>query len=194
MNRNFEEDPIILLTPVTDEEDISQEAAILQWQGKVPNRKILRQRAARFEALLFDFSTDVPGAEPFQWSDSPVADQETLQALTSFALSQSGTLQSIIFNFLEDPTEANLESALKLLQTAGVIRTDKEKPAPKPISLAEALLRYITEKDRTMSELYDFSRSFITSRRPEAAVRQTVRRLLKKNLIEENNNVYRRTH
>lgn len=175
----------ILSAPRVDPDDIEQEYQLLLLQGKKPSRRILFHRALRYESLLFDFTAELSGASEISWAESPIPSAEVYERLTSWALAQSEVIQNSVFDFLEEPSEDKLNRLFKDLRIK-----EPEQPKPNKTSLSDAILNYCTEP-RSLPELYQLSRRLIFSERPEAAVRQTVRRLLKNGKLERSANVYR---
>ena len=179
-----DDDKPILLSPGVDPADIEQEYQILLWQGKKPSRKLLYLKAKRYEASLFDFTTDLSYAQAIDWAETPVPSAEAFEQITTWALSQSETIQAMVFSFLEDPTDTGLHQILK---TTGLKPAEK---LPAEQSLTDKILEFCQD-NRSIAEIYELGRNLLTSKRPEAAVRQALRRLIKSGKIEESDNVYR---
>ena len=79
--------------------------------------------------------------------------------------------------YLEDPDELQLE---RLAAVAGL--EIKPREYVKPATLTDMIMRALPA---TRDELYDLARQHHRSKRPEAAVRQTIRRQQRKGLVYE---------
>lgn len=158
-------------------DDIEQEAALLRLMGKTPNKALIYKRLSRQEAI-FD---EVPVGASLLWDDDPHTDPAVTEALVDWALQQTDAVAGLIFEFLEEPTDEAMAEVLKNLKAQGVEifqpDTHKEK------SLTQVILDLLKTRPHTIQELYDVSRSIQPSNRPEAAVRQILRRLTKHSQI-----------
>lgn len=188
-----QDEQVILVVPPVADEDLAQEAALLRLCGKTPSLSILRRRAQRYEALLF--ADELPAhATEMDWGSDPIPSMQTLEQLTGWALHQSAQVAEMVFNFLEQPTDHTLTEVLKELRDQGVVQP--ADPSPQPTgngSLTEAILNLLRHRPHSQDELYSFARDSIISKRPEAAVRQILRRLIRAGQVtkETPNDVYR---
>lgn len=174
----------VFSAPAVDPEDIEQEYQLLILQGKTPSRRILYQRALRYEAMIFDFTEDPAGITDMTWSETPTTPVEVYQQLTNWALAQSEVIQNAVLDFLEDPTEKALTDLMADLNLK------EEAPKTQELSLTSAILTYC-QTPRTLPDLYQLARNLLpNSERPEAAVRQITRRLIKSNKLEKTADVY----
>jgi hypothetical protein len=158
------------LGPIS-QEDIDQEAELLKLLG-VPNpsKALIYRRMSRTEAIY----DEIPlGAVPL-FSDDPLPDPWVTESLVEFAQSNSEQVANIIFDFLSDPSEDKLPEVFAKLSDQGVQLHYLR--APKAKSLAQALHELLVQGDQQLQDLYNFAQAFQPSNRPQAAVRQILRR------------------
>lgn len=191
MNQNFQEDDLIIPVEV-DPQDINQEIELLKLEGiKNPSRSLIERRMKNHQPLLFGITTESFINEPLPWQTRSITSLEDTSALTEWALSKSDRIQDLILNFLEEPKEDEVDQIISQLEKEGI--EIHRSISIKEIPLWKQLLDQIQDRGFcTISELYEYGRSYITfSKRPEAAVRQAIRRLLKAGLIiKEEQDVY----
>lgn len=178
-----------LLVPPIYQEDLQQEAALLKLMGKEPSMAILLKKHQTFQEYLFDQPAE--NAIPLSWG-RVIPPEETLEQLILWAMDQSEKVQQLVFQLLEHPNEKTLKFVMKKLTLEGVILHEAEPV--KELSFTQMVLNLLEKDPRSLEDLYEFARNTITSRRPEAAVRQIIRRLIKENQLEEVNGLYRRTN
>lgn len=170
--------------PGIDHQDVLQEAELLRLQGKIPNLRIIRKRLSR-GVLIYDQPPE--DAQPFQESSY---DPEVTDALIDWALQQTEKIQERIFLFLEEPKHEAVPSLLIFLRRQN-IPLNLVDSAPTG-SLSKLLMRTL-QKPQTLETLYEIARSSHTAERPEAAVRQFIRRAKKEGKILEEQGLLRRS-
>lgn len=159
-----------------DNEDLQQEAQLLRLQGITPNLSLLRKRMAH-EMDTFD---ELPfGAAPI--FDEPGYDYSVTEQLVTWALEQSIEISDRVLEFLEDPSEEELPDLLSYLKDSGV-KIHKVKKNTQ--SASQVLLRALKVRPHDPGELVEIIRSINPSRRPEALVRQFLRRYQKLGYID----------
>lgn len=172
-----QEQPI--LRPLVEDDDINQEAELLKLFGKKPNKTIIYRRLQGAQTLTYDFTSEIEAEEP-DWP-SHLPDPQIIEDLANWSLQQSSAIQNRMWAFLEDPTDEKVDQILEELVELSLI-TKAMLPPTKEVSLETLILNELKHNDRSIEELYEF-RSFIHSNRPEAAIRQAVRRLTRKGKI-----------
>jgi hypothetical protein len=180
-----------LLLAEPDLSDLRQEAELLKLTGvQKPSLRLLYQRAKRQEALLFDDWLPAT-AQPVQWSSHvALPSSEDIQRLVSWAIEQEATISEAIFDFLEDPDDTKLPALISRLRKAGAIPKAPQPKKPARHSLAGFILRRLEEGQATLDNLYEAVRLIHTSARPEAAVRQVLRRLIRQGKVQSDGNSY----
>ena len=160
---------------VVERQDIDQEVALLKLQGvEHPNRSLIYKRLARQEFASFDEMPESMSFSPV-FDSGPETDPFVIERLVNWAMEQEDDIATIVFEFLDEPSEDSLQDAMTRLTDAGIsleeVQPTKEK------TLTEFLLDRLFHNDFTVDELYSLARTEYISRRPEAAVRQFIRRL-----------------
>lgn len=174
-----------LIAPAVDLNDIEQEAALLELQGKVPNRSILRRKAMRFGAYLFSGTDELASASPINWGGGPEHHLGATNSLVDWARSQSTNIANLIYQFLEDPSDKVLTETIEKLRSLGAIPAGSEPLPQERESLPRTIHRMIQTRIHTKEELQQYVRSIHPSARPEAALRQAIRRLIREGKIQE---------
>jgi hypothetical protein len=161
-------------------EDIDQEVALLKLEGKHNvSRAIIYKRLSRSEAI-FD---EVPMGASLLWQQSPLPDPVVTETLVDWAMHQTEKIAHVIFNFLESPTEDQVDEVIAQLRELGVT-LEVAKPTLKEIPLTQIVLDALGSRPHTREELYELARSIQPSNRPEAAIRQMLRRLSRNGVIQ----------
>jgi hypothetical protein len=179
----------VLLRPTALEEDIKQEAELLKLRGKTPSLRILRKKFNRFEALLAGMDEDLKGAEPPPWDLAPMPPQEVIDQLIDWAMNQSEVISMIIFDFLEEPSDESLTTTISILKENGVDLFTKKVVRK---SLTTIIIEAINQEPRDIYDLYELARKELQSERPEAAVRQILRRLQRAGQVIRTGNIISR--
>lgn len=160
--------PFVLQSSVVESADIDQEVALLQLQGIKVSRRIVRLRLAQDTQLVFQGD---PGsiAQPIDVRQLPP--REVIERLIEWAIEQSNELSREVLDFLAEPDEDRLTSIIKKLPPPA------ETPEKRnPGTLSHTLTLYLEKAPRTKEELYSYTRTLHQAARPEAAVRQYLRR------------------
>lgn len=157
--------------PRVPREDVDQEAELLRLQGINPHKGLIYKRMAQGEAV-FD---DVPMGASLLWSDDPYPDPEVTEQLVHWALQQSEEIAAVVFDFLDNPSDEAVDVTTKQLASLGIDVYKAKKRKPK--ALTQIILELLERKSYEVEELNEVARSLQPSSRPEAAVRQILRRL-----------------
>lgn len=166
-----------------DPDDVNQEAALLRLQGKNPRLSLLRKRMSHEE----DTFDEVPFGSAPLWED-PGYDQSVTDQLVEWALSQSLDIADRIFEFLEQPSDEDLPPLFKYLVRSGITL---HQPKSSAQSSAQILLSALRVRPHDPGELAQIIRSLYPSKRPEALVRQFLRRYQKSGILRvEEDKVY----
>ena len=183
------------IKPYVDQEDVEQEYQLLmlEYQNnplrgtETPSRDIIRKRlqGRMSESLVGEIPIHATAMDP-GGGDELERRVEAASRIIEWSFSQPEEAQNIVIAFLEEPTEHMLTITINRLVSKGYIDPVTYTPEPSG-SLAELLKRQI-EQAGTMSfeELYELARIQHVSKRPNAAVRQTLRRFEKQGLIVRN--------
>lgn len=175
--------------PLIHQEDIDQEVELLKLQGVTTvRREFVRRRLTPREAL-YGLSLPERLESPIQTEDL-LPDPEVLERIITWASGQGEEIFELIIDFLDDP-EVELDRVLKTLQTSGLI--ERPKRPQKIKSLRGFLMTQLAHRPHSLSELYELTRQHHPAARPEAATRQTLRRLLRQGLITQEDQLFRRT-
>jgi hypothetical protein len=181
------DEPFRLQSPVVDREDVEQEAELLKLQGITPNRRIIRMRLTQHSGELL-FQGD-PGTLAQPIASTTVPPVAVVEMLVSWAIQQSDEVATAILGFLDEPSDAHLDKVVTKLKKAGLVTTPA-KGSKNRGSLAEALARYLAQGPRSKDDLYAYARTIHHAERPEAAVRQFLRRGLKNGTLVATDNLY----
>lgn len=157
-------------------DDLKQEAALLRLQGKTPNMGLLKKRMAH-EMDTFD---EMPMGASLIF-DEPEYDFSVTEQLVSWALDQSLEIADHVFEFLEDPSDEDLPPLLNFLKKAGVQIHQVKKQTQ---SSAQVLINALKVRPHDPGELVQIIQSINPSKRPEALVRQFIRRYQRSGQIE----------
>jgi len=183
---------IQLILPNPKKDDIDQEIALLKLQG-VPNpsRSIVSKRLANDDrAYLVDDFTNLPSVLPLFGSDNFTGERmEAITNLLEWAAKQADYIETAIHDFLEDPSEASLRIIMGILEDAQLLMIsafDKHKK-PKKLTLTELIRRSLRSGSCSIEQLYILGReNSPQSKRPEAAVRQALRRMERLGEVNQN--------
>lgn len=182
------------IKPYVDHEDVEQEYQLLmlEYQNNplqgtdTPSRDIIRKRlqGRMSESLVGEIPIHATALDPGA-GDEMERRVEAAAQLVEWSFSQPEEAQNIIIAFLEDPTEHMLTITINRLVKKGYIEQPEEPSDDRPTaSLADLLRRQIEQAGTiTLQELYELARVQHVSKRPNAAVRQTVRRFERQKLV-----------
>lgn len=186
MNQQDQSLPVLQLAAVT-KEDIDQEAALLRLQGITPNKRIIRSRLLGQSRHLL-YNTAPEDATPLAYLvQTPTASDEAIERLIDWTLQQVAPVQEMLWRFITNP-ETELEATLVFLQEHQLASTTRTPSTAVSISqiLRDAL-------PATKEELYTLVRALSPeTERPEATVRQWLRRNLAKGAlhVKEDNTIH----
>lgn len=185
---------LLTIAPLS-EEDIEQEFLLRKFLEKPVSKSILRRKASRERELLFPSEYWEEGVPIFPLQPQAIVHEETYHRLVLWASSESDTVFALIVDFLQSPSEENLHKTIGLLELEGVPLYplgDDEQVKEIPFS---KLLLSVLDTPRTKEELYEFGRRQLVTKRPEATVRQLLRRFLRSGfIIEDPKDVYSRAY
>lgn len=169
--------------PEIDQDDVEQEYQLMMLEYKnnplhgaeTPSRNVIRKRLQSRMGLSF---SEIPiNASPMGDDDELDRRIDATAQLIEWSFTQPTEVQNIIIDFLREPTEYKLTITLNRLTKYGVIEPSTFEVPRRPETLADLLKRQLqTSKQLTMDELYEIGRMNHVSKRPHAAVRQTIRR------------------
>lgn len=206
----------LLILSGTTQADVDQEAAILIWEksrsGKIirPNRALIAHRLASQNGFhwLFGDESDLPLNTQVLWRgrefelDEPESDP-TRDRLIQWAMTQPENVRNVILEFLAYPPNQQVDELpriLRLLRRRGLaagaaVQTGPSKPTKPNFSgtLIAVLYSAIQQSPQTMEQLYQITNQVHSAKRPEAACRQAVRRLMRQNLIQKTLDGYYQT-
>ena len=168
------DNPFILQSVEIDRDDIDQEMALLRLMGLKPNRRIVTAKLSLNAEALFQGDPGNIASTIVNRSLPPV---EVVQRLIEWSIDQSDDIGKLILDFLAEPDDDRLDEVIDQLKSTGIIR-GKVVSSGRGL-LSETLTIYLSERPRSKDELYEYARVIHSAKRPEAAVRQYLRRALK---------------
>lgn len=175
MQNRFEDLPVVQL-PVVDIEDVRQQAELLKLTGVTHVSYGLLRRRMQPREQIFQGDVDalpLPGTPP-------LPDPDVIETLLEWTLAQVSEVQAQMFAFLEDP-DTEFDETVEFLVSAQILQSPKRHSHGRELSTAALFLAALPA---TKLELYAYARSILTStRRPEATVRQWLRRSLETELV-----------
>ncbi len=177
---------LYLVSPPILKDDVDQEMELLRLEGKVPNRSIILKKMLRYDALLYDFSNPAIDSCDVLWpgNSESQANLEAIEILVDWALTQSDQISKLIFDFLSD--DITIDDVMKELKDHRIVRSTKTSEYQPRTTLTEVILNHLDEHEMSIYSLYDLGRNFLhNSRRPEAAVRQILRRLIQREVVKK---------
>jgi hypothetical protein len=168
-----------------DRDDIEQEAAIFEWQtGKRANRALIARNLANDEPASTFAGDPSAIASPLPVGMA-IPDPKVINQLVEWSLAQSVKIREAILEFLEEPGDDSLNSTLALLIDEGIIAAITPEKPVKKAGFIDALMRLLQtdHRDYSSTELYDWARTVHLAKRPEATVRQAMRRLIEQGKV-----------
>lgn len=170
-----------------DREDVEQEAQIWEFThpGKRARRSLVRKALESREPAA-TFQGDPTRIGRPLWDNTPeIPNPAAIARIREWAQGKSVLLQQAIEDYLREDTDEKLETIKKLLIREGV-KQDRNHTAPRMVTFHSGLMRILSDgKPHNMTELYAWARSFHQARRPEATLRQALRRLKTKGLVDD---------
>lgn len=185
----MDELPSQFIIPSVSKSDVDQQMALLVLEGIInPSRSVvIRQLKYQDRAFLTDFDGHEEITQLWHEPNHSEAQLQAIEQIVRWASKQSDQVRIEVFKFLDDPSFKNLQETLDQLYNLGII---KKKSSRNPnrsnhqSSLTDMILHSL-EFPQPLEELMELGRMNSTSRRPEAAVRQALRRLKRKGTIIE---------
>lgn len=177
-----EHEELQLSDPAITAEDIEQEHFIRQFLGQKSSKAVLRlKHTTKTNIQLFNSLPDwVEPTEP--WEKHQV-DLEVVGKLIDWAHKQSNTVQAIIWDFLDQPTNDSLSSTLSRLIEAKVL-TKEQAVTGLTTESARTMTDLIRDRlPATKEELITHVQRMGNKRRPAMTVRQFIRVDLKREKI-----------
>lgn len=173
-----------LLYPRVDAEDVRQEVDLRKWQGLRVSRRVIEQRMTA-ETGMIPLYVGEGGSSP--WDDGEaIPSPMTVQRLVEWALTQTGEIQSLIWVFLDSPSK-RLEPTIHALRASGAIAETSQERVERKVTLGNLLLRSLPA---TFEQLVAVVQRNQSSKRPQATVRQFIRRNERRGMIHQCEGVY----
>jgi len=173
--------------------DRDQEIELLKLLGvQFPNKRLVKLRMlSRYPDLHFGDVDRLESAaglqDPF---GLPEPNPEAVRRLTELA-DEYDELAEPIYDFLYDPSDENFKICLRAAKRLGLIKTSRLPDPPVKRTLIVMVVEYLRKHGPTPRETLITEVGFYhSSRRPAAAVRTTLRRLLSLEMIQLNGNIY----
>lgn len=186
---NHEETPVFrtINDPLFTQEDLEQEVALRKLEGvEFPNRSLIMKElnyGKSGRALTYEELPEFVSFESAFSDGTPDGlDIGETERLINWALEHD--ILDKVDEFLESPTEEMLEELMSFLVELGLV---DEPPKPnfsiKRKHQTPALI--LKNLPATKEELYEMARTILTTTaRPEATIRQALRRMTKQNRIK----------
>jgi len=186
-----------LIVPTVHSSDVEQERFLIHLTTGKPLHEISKQIIVRRlrgqeRSLLSNFESEMSYSPLWQESNFTGAQLETIEQILIWVSDKPQEIQDQVNEFLEDPNLTNLSETISLLEDYHLIPKQsrrRKSPIPgrrrPPTSLTQLIIRALISGPREIEDLYQMARNNSNARRPEAAVRQTLRRLKGKNIIAE---------
>lgn len=167
------------LPPLLLNEDLRQEQALAQLQGK-------HGPSARWNrpAKEVGYGLSCPANATAFWGNSEAPSEAVIDKLVAWTTQQSATVQLAVQEYLEDPRDEALNQILLLINQAV-----PEKEADSKPNFAQLVIRALPA---TKDQLIQMAFREHLAKRPEATVRQVLRRLSRAGQIVEVNGRYER--
>lgn len=173
----------IIQSPVIDRDDINQEAELLKLEGVInPSKSLIAKRLANQQPASL-FQGEIGSiARPLEVS--PGVNIIALERLVQWSIVQSERIQQAVTAYLDDPNDEVFGRTIKILQEEGIIKIEPKPPA-NAFSFSAALIRLLEREPKGLEihDLYTWARGIHSAKRPEATVRQTLRRLVGNNTL-----------
>ena len=171
---HYDEQDRSLVIPEVYDEDVEQEAALIELEtGRRANKKLIRRRMEASQMQSF-------GVMPLGVQGDALAQPEinhnAIDRLIDYAETLDDHKAALIHEFLENPEEANLQL---LLHNLGFSKKKARKSLQAPgTSVPNLVLRSLsTQYWIPISRVYELVQASHIAKRPNAAARQALRRL-----------------
>jgi hypothetical protein len=193
-DKSFQDDEFVdLIRPEVDPQDINQEMELQRLEklarGQEPHirRDLITAKLSYSRELLHDGNLYVDAEQ--LGDDGSTPPFEVVDQLVAWSIEQSAAIQEQMFRFFEQP-EVEFENTLKLLHKKKLLSKPTRVITQERESLAALIERTLENAARegkriVKADLYEMARASHISRRPEAAVRQSLRRYISSGWLTE---------
>lgn len=159
--------------PITREDD-EQEALL----AKLENRAYRGGYRFAYSRRPREYGYGLLPSDAWHMPFAPEApDPATVERLIGWVMSQERHVAVRVMDYLDDPSSESLERIKEVVDVGMTMEIKHNRPA----TLTDLILRTLPA---SMPELYNLARREHVSKRPEAAVRQIIRNLVKRGTIE----------
>ena len=164
-----------LLAPAVLRADVQQEAEVARLLGKTPSKSIITKKLGTQGIMTFSSLSDLRGGFSSAWGPERSSYEATAK-LIDWALTQSIRVQVLVFEFLENP-DPDITHIVEQLTAQGVT-IQKTPVTSKSMTATSVILQSLPA---TYESLVEAIRHWAagTTKRPEATVRQVLRRLIR---------------
>lgn len=176
------QEPRYYFLPLPDREDVEQEMALQRLLGKEPKRpprSVVYGREMSYGLITPD------GVPPLDTGSS--VNMEALETLMEWLQTQSDQIQVAVLAFLADPENTRRWKTVARLINIVEIPQPSPEEKRRSQSLVGLILRVLPAN---IDDLYQMARQQHPSRRPEAAVRQILRRLTREQKVVKRGDLY----
>jgi len=168
------------------DDDVNQELEVLKLMGIArPNKRLvaLKLQAQQNELLFAELTSE---GSLVLLGTQPEPNTRAISELLHFALAHP-LIASIIYDFLEDP-ETNFDATLRELKRFGIIKSITRAYRTKSSggSVAQLIIRLLTNSGpQSRDQIIEAVTPSHISKRPAAAIRTTLRRLIASQVIQQ---------
>lgn len=195
-----QENQDIFLLPHISKDDIDQEIELLKLETgieRVSRSIIIKKLRKQERAVLSSFDMEIDFTPLWQESSFTVAQLQAIEQILDWASHQNDLIQAEVFRFLDEPSHDNLREIINLLVDNGIINRTSRRRAVKvkqqhrrSFSLTQLIIKALKTRSYMIDDLYELARQNSSAERPEAAVRQTLRRLVRKGYVIQTGDIY----
>src|SRR6185369_17826584 len=167
---------------------VNQEAALWEWQhpGQRANRQLIR-KSLENKVPEVTYSGDVTAVASSLPVGLNLPDAKVIEALVKWSLEQSEVVKAAMFQFLVQP-EDRLEETIAFLMSAEIITKVAPVVAEKTGFIDALVKLFESRRVIARADLMVWARTIHQAKRPEATLRQALRRLLSQGKIEKVDN------
>lgn len=167
--------PTTYLFPPNTPEDVEQDLHVARLEGRELRHSRWHHSSVNSETG-YGLNADGVGQV---WPRPEGVDPDVTERLISWVIQQQMFVTLAVLEYLEDPTPDHLQHVLTLVTEVNQEARSERRRDP---TLSSLLIRSLPA---TRDQLYELARREHPSRRPEAAVRQTLRNLIKQGRVRE---------
>ena len=165
--------PLLYEFPPCTREDDEQEALL----AKLENRAYRGGYRFAYSRRPREYGYGLLPSDDWQMPFAPEApDPGTVERLISWVMSQERHVAIRVMDYLDDPSTESLERIKEVVDAGMTTELHRHRPA----TLTDLITRALPA---SMPQLYDLARREHVSKRPEAAVRQILRNLVKRGTV-----------